>query len=53
VIHAALLAGPASDNVLARVGDLVGYRGDDGLLDGAGTAAFDALTELNDLSAGS
>lgn len=28
VIHAALLAGPASDNVLARVGDLVGYRGD-------------------------
>jgi hypothetical protein len=53
VIHAALLAGPASDNVLARVGDLVGYRGDDGLLDGAGAAAFDALTELNDLSAGS
>jgi len=52
VIHAALLAGPASDNVLARVGDLVGYRGDDGLLDGAGAAAFDALTELNDLSAG-
>jgi predicted RNA-binding protein YlxR (DUF448 family) len=53
VIHAALLAGPASDNVLARVGDLVGYRGDDGLLDGASAAAFDALTELNDLSAGS
>jgi predicted RNA-binding protein YlxR (DUF448 family) len=52
VIHAALLAGPASDNVLARVGDLVGYRGDDGLLDDAGTAEFDALTELNDLSAG-
>jgi predicted RNA-binding protein YlxR (DUF448 family) len=53
VIHAALLAGPASDNVLARVGDLVGYRGDDGLLDGAGAAAFDGLTELSDLSAGS
>jgi predicted RNA-binding protein YlxR (DUF448 family) len=52
VIHAALLAGPASDNVLARVGDLVGYRGDDGLLDGAGTGVFDALTDLNGLSAG-
>jgi len=52
VIHAALLAGPASDNVLARVWDLVGYRGDDDRPDGAGDGSFDALTELNDLSAG-
>jgi hypothetical protein len=52
VIHAALLAGPASDNVLARVGDLAGYRGGGGLLGGDGAASFDALTELNDLSAG-
>lgn len=56
VIHAALLAGPASDNVLARVGDLVGYRGDgerpDDSPDGAGDGSFDALTELNDVSAG-
>ncbi len=44
VIHAALLAGLASDNVLARVGDLVGYRGGGDLLDGDGTASFDALT---------
>lgn len=45
VIHAALLAGPASDNVLARVGDLVGYRsGGDPSVE-AGTAKFDALTE--------
>lgn len=39
VIHAALLAGTASDNLLARVGDLVAYRGGHGLLDGA-SAAF-------------
>ena len=44
VIHAALLAGPASSNVLARVGDLVDYRGGGDLLDGDGTASFDALT---------
>jgi hypothetical protein len=52
VIHAALLAGPASDNALARVGDLVGYRGDDGRPGDAGNGSFDALAELNDLSAG-
>ncbi len=52
VIHAALLAGPASENVLARVGDLVGFRGDDDRPGAAGSGPFDALTELNDLSAG-
>ena len=48
VIHAALLAGPAGDNVLARVGNLVRFRGDaplDGRSNGAGTRSFDALTE--------
>ena len=50
VIHAALLAGPASDNLLARVADLIAYRSDRGLLDGAGAAIFDASTDLNDLS---
>jgi predicted RNA-binding protein YlxR (DUF448 family) len=52
VIHAALLAGSASGNVLARVGDLAGYRGGGDLLGGDGSDSFDALTELNDLSAG-
>jgi predicted RNA-binding protein YlxR (DUF448 family) len=49
VIHAALLAGPAGDNVLARVGDLVRFRGDgrpDGWPNGAGARTFDALTEV-------
>jgi hypothetical protein len=52
VIHAALLAGPAGANVLARVGDLVRYRGNGGLPDGDFGRSFDALTEVNDLSAG-
>ncbi|MCR4282790.1 MAG: RNA-binding protein [Bauldia sp.] len=52
VIHAALLAGPASDNVLARVGNLVGFRGDDVRPDDAGSGSFDAPIEMNDLSAG-
>ena len=47
VIHAALLAGTASDNVLARVGDLVGYRGDDGLLGGAEPQLSKPSTALN------
>jgi hypothetical protein len=56
VIHAALLAGPAGDNVLARVGDLVRFRGDglpDGWPNGAGAPLTDAPIEVNDLSAGS
>jgi predicted RNA-binding protein YlxR (DUF448 family) len=56
VIHAALLAGPAGDNVLARVGDLVRFRGDglpDGWPNGAGAPITDAPIEVNDLSAGS
>jgi predicted RNA-binding protein YlxR (DUF448 family) len=52
VIHAALLAGPASDNVLARVGDLVRFRGESSIPNDAGGRFFDALTEVNDLSAG-
>jgi predicted RNA-binding protein YlxR (DUF448 family) len=52
VIHAALLAGPAGANVLARVQDLVRYRGNEGLPDGSFGRSFDALTEVNDLSAG-
>ena len=51
VIHAALLAGVASDNVLARVGAFVRYCGG-GRPDGADARSFDALPELNDLSAG-
>jgi predicted RNA-binding protein YlxR (DUF448 family) len=60
VIHAALLAGPAGDNVLARVGDLVRFRGDglpDGWPNGAGARSTDAPIEVpeevEDLSAGS
>ena len=52
VIHAALLAGPAGDNVLARVGDLARFRGDSKPPNTAGGRFFDALTEVNDLSAG-
>jgi predicted RNA-binding protein YlxR (DUF448 family) len=50
VIHAALLAGPAGANVLARVGDLNRYRGGSGPPHGDGDRSFDALTEVNDLS---
>jgi hypothetical protein len=49
VIHAALLAGPAGDNVLARVGDLVRFRGDglpDGWPNGAGAPLTDAPIEV-------
>jgi predicted RNA-binding protein YlxR (DUF448 family) len=52
VIHAALLAGPAGANVLARVQDLVRYRGNGDHPDGSFGPSFDALTEVNDLSAG-
>jgi predicted RNA-binding protein YlxR (DUF448 family) len=50
VIHAALLAGPASDYLLARVGDLAAYRGERDPLDSAGAAFFDASNGMNDLS---
>ncbi|HVZ15121.1 MAG TPA: RNA-binding protein [Bauldia sp.] len=46
VIHAALLAGPAGANVLARVQDLFRYRGDDGIPDGSFGPLFDALTDV-------
>jgi predicted RNA-binding protein YlxR (DUF448 family) len=52
VIHAALLAGPAGAHVLARVKDLVRYRGNAAFPDGDFGRSFDALTEVNDLSAG-
>ncbi len=52
VIHAALLAGPAGANVLARVQDLVRYRGENGPTTGNFGRSFDALDEVNDLSAG-
>ncbi len=48
VVHAALLAGPAGRNVLARVQDLLRYRGDEGLPDGSFGRFFDALTDVND-----
>jgi predicted RNA-binding protein YlxR (DUF448 family) len=51
VIHAALLAGPASANLLARVGDLVNFRGG-GLPDSANGRSIDARNDLPDLSAG-
>jgi len=50
VIHAALLAGPASDNVLARVRDLVRYRTD--VPDPRGDRKTNALSELSAASAG-
>jgi predicted RNA-binding protein YlxR (DUF448 family) len=50
VIHAALLAGPASGNLLARVGDLAAYRGERDPLDGAGAAIFDASNGMHELS---
>jgi hypothetical protein len=46
VVHAALLAGPAGANVLARVQDLFRYRGDDGLPVGNFGPIFDALTDV-------
>ena len=52
VIHAALLAGPAGANVLARVGDLVRFRGGNGPRVSNGERSFDALTDVNDLSLG-
>jgi predicted RNA-binding protein YlxR (DUF448 family) len=51
VIHAALLAGPASDNLLARVRDLVDFRLG-GFPDGAGGRSIDARNDVKDLSAG-
>jgi predicted RNA-binding protein YlxR (DUF448 family) len=51
VIHAALLAGPASDNVLARVRDLVRYRGEDCDASG-GDRKTNALNEVNEASVG-
>ena len=48
VVHAALLAGPAGANVLARVQDLFRYRGDDGFPDGNFGPFFDAPTDVND-----
>jgi predicted RNA-binding protein YlxR (DUF448 family) len=52
VVHAALLAGPAGANVLARVQDLVRYRGGETPPTSSFGRSFDALTEVNDLSAG-
>ncbi len=45
VIHAALLAGPASDNALARIRDLVRYRGGAPDPDNADAPNSNALTE--------
>jgi predicted RNA-binding protein YlxR (DUF448 family) len=52
VVHAALLAGLAGANVLARVQDLVRYRGEQNPPTSNFGRSFDALTEVNDLSAG-
>jgi len=52
VIHAAVLAGPAGTNLLARVGVLCRYRGGNNSHAGDGDRSFDAFTELNDLSLG-
>jgi len=51
VIHAALLAGPASEHALARVADLVAYRGGDGDA-GGGDRKTNASIELEGMSAG-
>ena len=48
VVHAALLAGPAGANVLARVHDLLRYRGDDDLPDGSFDRSFDASTDVKE-----
>jgi len=52
VVHAALLAGPASANVLARVWELVRFRGGDAPPNAAGNRLFDASTGTNERSAG-
>lgn len=51
VIHAALLAGPASENLLARIRDLDRFRGN-GPSQGAGSRPIDALDEAITLPAG-
>jgi predicted RNA-binding protein YlxR (DUF448 family) len=48
VVHAALLVGPASDNVLARLEYLARYLGGDG---GAGSPLIEPDTEPNEASA--
>jgi len=52
VIHAALLAGPASKNVLARVRALLRYLGGDGPEGSASRRSTNALTEPSEASAG-
>jgi predicted RNA-binding protein YlxR (DUF448 family) len=52
VIHAAVLAGPAGANLLARVGALFRYRSGNSSRAGSGERSFDASTELNELSLG-
>jgi uncharacterized protein len=52
VIHAAVLAGPAGANLLARVGALFRYRSGNSSRAGSGDRSFDASTELNELSLG-
>ena len=52
VIHAAVLAGPAGVNLLARVGALSRYRSGHSSRTGGGDRTFDASTELNALSLG-
>jgi predicted RNA-binding protein YlxR (DUF448 family) len=52
VIHAAVLAGPAGSNLLARVGALFRYRSGNSSHAGGGERSFDASTELNELSLG-
>jgi predicted RNA-binding protein YlxR (DUF448 family) len=47
VVHAALLAGPAGENVLTRVGELVRYRGGKGRQAVVGEPSFDASTGMN------
>ena len=51
VIHAALLAGPASTNLLARIRDLDRFRGNRAP-HGAGSRQFDALEDTSTLRAG-
>jgi predicted RNA-binding protein YlxR (DUF448 family) len=51
VIHAALLAGPASTNLLARIRDLDRFRGNRAP-HGAGGRQFDALEDTSTLPAG-
>jgi predicted RNA-binding protein YlxR (DUF448 family) len=51
VIHAALLAGPASTNLLARIRDLDRFRGNRAP-HGAGGRPFDALEDTSTLRAG-